>query len=522
MLEEIKTNEKGEAITQKYSVRDFETLTLREKETNEYYVLNNEPQTIKLEAHQIKTITFENELKKGQIRVIKIDKDNKAVVLEGVVFDILDENKKVVDTITTNSKGVATSKKLPINQKYTVIEKETKQEYVLIEEPQTVTLKQDQIKSIVFENEKKKGQVEVIKVDKDNKEVPIEGVTFEILNSKGEVVDTIKTNGEGKAVSKRLPIDDTYKVREKETRQEYVLSDEIKTIILKQDEITNLTFENEKKKGYIEITKVDKENPEKTISGAKFEIFDDKNELVDIIEIGEDGLGISKLLVIGKYTIKESDTGSVYYLLNEESYEVAIKENKEIVKVTIDNEGVDIEVDVDKEGPTETKSGEIIEYNFSNIKNCSNVYLEEFKWYDYLPTDYVRLKSVSTGTWNQELTYNVYYKTNLSEDYILFKESLSTEENYELDFETLELEENEYVTEFYFEFGKVDIGFMENEAPKVYCKVLNNLENETTFINKTETVGNYYGIEARTESKTTTVVYEPEEEHEETLPRTGM
>ena len=132
------------------------------------------------------------------------------------------------------------------------------------------------------------------------------------------------------------------------------------------------------------------------------------------------------------------------------------------------------------------------------------------------------MNSVSTGTWNQELFYNVYYKTNLSEEYILFEENLSTKENYVLDFETLELKENEYVTEFYFDFGKVDIGFMENVAPKVYCKVLDNIENETTFINKTETVGNYYEIETRTESKTTTVVYEPEEEHEETLPRTGM
>ena len=63
---------------------------------------------------------------------------------------------------------------------------------------------------------------------------------------------------------------------------------------------------------------------------------------------------------------------------------------------------------------------------------------------------------------------------------------------------------------------------MEDTTPKVYCKVLENLENGTTFVNKTETVGNYYGIEARTDSKTTTVVYEKEEKHEEKLPRTGM
>ncbi len=443
-------------------------------------------------------------------------------MLEGVTFDILDERKNVVETITTNSKGVAITKRLPIDQKYTIIEKQTKEEYVLNEETQTVTLKQDQIKSIIFENEKKKGQIKVIKIDKDNNEILLEGVTFEVLDEKNNVVDRITTNSAGIAITKRLPIDQKYTVVERQTKEEYILNDEPQTITLEQNKIIDIQFENEMKKGYIEIKKVDKEHPEKTLVGAEFEVFNNNNQLVDIIKIEENGIGTSRLLNKGKYIIKESKTGSVYYLLNEEEYEAEIKENKEIVKITIENKGVDIEVEVDKEGPTEAKPKEIIEYNFSNIKNCSNVYLEDFRWYDYLPTDYVRLEKVSTGTWNQDLIYNVYYKTNLSEEYILFKEGLSTKENYELDFKNLEFKENEYITEFYFDFGKVDIGFMEDKAPKVYCSVLENLENGTTFVNKTETVGNYYGIEARTESKTTTVVYEKEKEHEEKLPRTGM
>lgn len=523
ILETITTDSNGEALTSRYSVRDYDSLTLKEVETNEFYVLNEEPQTVVLEANQIKTITFENELKKAQIQVIKVDKDNKAVVLEGITFNILDEKRNVVDTLTTDKNGTAISKRLPINQKYTIVETQTKQEYKLTEETQTVVLKQDEIKGVVFENELKKGQVKVIKIDKDNNEIRLPGVTFEILDSNMNVIEEIVTDYNGEAISSRLPsVNKEYFIREKDTLDTYVLNEETQKVVLQEDQIKTITFENERKKGYIEIKKVDKENPEKTLVGAEFEVFDQEENLVDTIIIGEDGIGTSKLLVSGKYTLKESKTGSVYYLLNEESYIVEIKENKEVVKVTIDNKGVDIEVDVDKEGPVETKSGETIEYNFSNIKNCSNVFLEDFRWYDYLPTDYVRLTKVSTGTWNQKLTYNVYYKTNLSEDYILLKEGLDTEQNYELDFENLELQENEYVTEFYFDFGKVDVGFMESEAPKVFCRVLDNLENGTTFTNRTETVGNYYGIEARTESKTTTIVYEPEEEHEETLPRTGM
>ena len=29
---------------------------------------------------------------------------------------------------------------------------------------------------------------------------------------------------------------------------------------------------------------------------------------------------------------------------------------------------------------------------------------------------------MTTGTWNQDLTYAVYYKTNKTEDYVLFKD----------------------------------------------------------------------------------------------------
>ena len=65
VLETIITNDEGEAITSKYPVRDFEKLTLQEVETKENYKLNNEKQTITLEANQIKDITFKNEKKKG-------------------------------------------------------------------------------------------------------------------------------------------------------------------------------------------------------------------------------------------------------------------------------------------------------------------------------------------------------------------------------------------------------------------------------------------------------------------------
>ena len=183
-----------------------------------------------------------------------------------------------------------------------------------------------------------------------------------------------------------------------------------------------------------------------------------------------------KLLPYGKYYLKELDTGSVYYLLNENTYEFEIVENHKTIEKTIENDGVEIEVTVDKEGTSEIKPGEKVDYVFSNVGNASNIYLDNFKWFDYIPTDYERLEKMTTGTWNQDLTYGVYYKTNKSDDYVLFKEKLNTNENYDLDFTTIEFAEDEYIIETMFDFGKVDVGFKESTSPTMQCQAFDTLK----------------------------------------------
>ena len=128
---------------------------------------------------------------------------------------------------------------------------------------------------------------------------------------------------------------------------------------------------------------------------------------------------------------------------------------------------------------------------------------------------------MTTGIWNQDLEYNVLYKTNKSEEYILFKEKLQTNENHELDFTELKLLENEYITEICYDFGKVDVNFKEEVSPNMKCKSLQTLQDGETFTNYTKTVGTYFGIKAEAEDKWTTIVHKPKEGHPKVLPRTG-
>ena len=513
------TNENGEATFSSLYQGNY---ILTEVATNDNYILNDMSFDVYVEYNKTSTQEVTNEHKKGDLTVYKVDKDNNRIALGGITFDLYSEEfGKVIGSYVTDENGEIHIENLRIGN-YTLIEKETNKWYNLAEDT-TVEVVWDTDTEYTIENELMKGQIRVIKVDEDDNEVKLEGVEFEVLDSDGNVLEKIITDENGEALTQRYPIRDfeTITLREVKTQEDYVLNEEPQTIELTENEITDIVFENERIKGYVEITKVDKDDNSKVLEGAEFGLYDENDNLIETLVTDENGKATSSELYKGSYYLKELDTGSVYYLLNEETFEFKIVNNGETVPVTIENEGTDIEVDVDKEGTIEIKPGEEVNYTFSNVANNSNVYLENFKWYDYIPTDYIRLEKMSTGTWNQDLTYDVYYKTNKSEDYILFKENLSTQENYDLNFTTVELAEDEYITETCFDFGKVEKGFREVTSPTMTCISFDTLQDGDTFTNTTKTVGTYFGVTAEANSDWTTIVNTPEETHETTLPRTG-
>ena len=526
VLETIITNDEGEAVTSRYAVRDFEKLTLQEVETLENYKLTEEPQTIKLEANEIVDVVFQNEKKKGQVKVIKIDEDNNEIRLEGIKFNVYDESGNIVDTLTTDKNGEAVSKRLPIDQEYTVQETKTLENYVLTEEPQTVILEEDQITDLTFTNEKKKGQIKVIKIDEENNEVRLEGVEFKIYDESGNEVGTLVTDKNGEAVSERLPIDQTYTVQETKTLENYVLTEETQTVVLEQDQITDLTFENEKIKGKIEITKISADDNELTgekkgtkLDGAVFEIYNEKDELVDTITI-KDGIGTSKLLEYGNYYIKEVNSGSDNYLLNTEKFDIEIREHMKTIPITIENTSVDIGLDIDKNGVEQAQPNDEIKYSFNSLKNTSNVSLDNFTWTDNLPYEYVRITKLFTGTYNEDLDYVVKYKTNKSEDYIEYG-TYNTQKNNYIDFTSVELSDDEYITDFKVEFGTVMPGFEAVEKPFIFAKVLPTVEPDDRWVNYTNLTGNYKEHELEDKAEWPTISYGKKLEIKK-LPRTGF
>ena len=524
VVDTLITDENGEAVSKRLPIN--QKFKVKESKSLEDYVLNEEVKTVTLTQDQITDITFTNELKKGQIKVIKVDMYNNEIKLKGVEFEVIDESGNVVDTLITDENGECVSKELRIDKKYQIKEKRTLEKYDLNEEVKTVTLTQNQITDITFENELKKGKIRVIKVDLDNNEVKLKGVEFEVLDEEGKVVDTLITNENGEAVSKELKVNQQYVLKEKRTLENYVLNEETKTVTLKPAEITEITFENEKIKGYIQVTKTSAEDNELSelpkgspLANVVFEIYNSEDKLVDTITTDENGKAVTKELLKGCYKIKEKASVK-YYLLNTNTYNAEIVNDQEIVNVDINKENVEIDVEIQKNGFIETQSKDSIFYNFKNIKNKSNVPLDNFTWRDTLPTQALRVDKIYTGTWNEDLEYSVWYKTNKN-DYKMLVDGLSTQVNNEVSFKDIELQEDEFITEYEFRFGTVKVGFSEIESPILYCDMLDDLGNGFVFTNYTKVFGNYEDKYIEDNDEWKTITYFKEIKVTQKLPRTG-
>ena len=518
VVETITTNENGEAKTSRLPIG---TYRIKETSTDVNYILDEQNIKVEIKKDSVTEQIIENAHKKGNVQIYKVDKDNHKITLGNVKFELYSEEfKSVVGEYFTDVNGEIYIENLRTGN-YKLIEKETGKWYNLAEDTD-INVSWDTTQNTVIENELKKGKIKIIKVDKDNNEVKLKDIIFDVLDENSNLLETITTDANGEAITKSYSVRDYEKlyIREISTNENYFLDDSIHTIVLEANQIKDITFENEKIKGTLEITKVDKTDNSKLLSNVTFGIYNSKDELIQTITTDESGKATSNVLFKGNYYCKELNTNSKYYLLNTETYKFEISKDSTDIKLTIDNTPVDITVDVDKSGDIEVRPDELVNYTFSNIANNSNIYLDNFKWFDYIPTDYVRVQTGTTGTFNQNLIYSIYYKTNITDDYILFKGNLSTLENYSLDFNQILLDENEYINEFYFDFGKVETGFKEEISPTLQCKTLSTLEDSQTFTNRTKTVGIYEELNAEANSDWTTIVHIPEKP-EIVLPRTG-
>ena len=260
-----------------------EKIILTELETLEQYELNNIPLEIKMNYGENKEITIYNKYKKGKLKVIKTDKEDDSIKLEGVEFDLIDKNSNIVSHLVTNENGEAILDGINIGE-YILKETKTKEEYKISLEDKNVTIKWNEESVITISNEKKKGQIEVVKVDKEDNTIKLKGVEFEVLDKNDNVVDKIITDENGIAKTSLLPIG-TYYLREISTDENHILNEQIIETVVKEDVTSSVIVENERIKGQIKIVKT-RITKNEIIYKAKIEIGNQELEINVLLDTG--------------------------------------------------------------------------------------------------------------------------------------------------------------------------------------------------------------------------------------------
>lgn len=131
----------------------FENLTagryyLRELE-NEGYISDTQRKTVYVRSGETTEVEWKNTPITGQIQITKRSADYNptnglpaGTLLEGAVFEITDKAGNVVDTIRTNNRGLAVSKRLPLSR-YFVREIKAPEHYGISEKELTVYLEHE-------------------------------------------------------------------------------------------------------------------------------------------------------------------------------------------------------------------------------------------------------------------------------------------------------------------------------------------------------------------------------------------
>lgn len=482
---------------------------VQEVSTINGYKIDTTPRNVEVKSNVATVVEFEN-IPYSTLIIEKIDSVTTKPI-EGVKFHITKENGEYVGDFTTDSFGQIKLSKTLNADTYIVTETETTalDGYKLDTTTYKVTLGVGETKLLQVKN-LPYGSLKITKTDKDTKEV-LKGVEYVLVSEDGANKWELVTDKNGEInISKELE-EGVYYLTETKSLNGYVKDNKEYKIEIKWGKTTTLNLTNEKIKGKIQVIKTNADNNQLTgtlantrLSNAVFEIRNEKGKLIETITTNYDGVATSKSLEYGTYIVKEIKA-PVNYILDTNEYTVVIKDGQTRV-LNVTNKSVKVDVTIEKTGLVETQCLDTIRYDFNNIKNNSNVALDNFTWHDSLPIE-TKLQKVFTGTWNQNLNYSVKYKTNFESTYRLVADNLFTTQVYELDFSNIALQSDEYITDIMFEFGTVEAGFTQVQAPFIYTKVNNYLKDGTEIMNYTEAFGFYNNSKVSGNSSWKTLIF---------------
>lgn len=312
----------------------FGNYAVTETKAPEGYVLRGERHSIAISRQQTEvTLRLKNDKAMYKVTAIKQDAGENGKLLVGAEFMLYSMEGAVVAKAVTGYDGTAVFEVPEGN--YKLVETRAPAGYQLSGDfVREITV--NAVRGAVgefkytFNNEKTSYSVEIHKHDSEDKQKKLAGAEFAVTDSRG-FTKTVTTDASGKASITELPYDD-YTIREIKAPKGYALSD--KEYSVKKTELVHgspvvIEAANKYILGSVTIKKVDHENPEKLLEGAKFNVTDENGSLLkwkaegDVYTLDERGSSVItagrvtlKDLPEGTYTLTEIDAPSGYAILD--------------------------------------------------------------------------------------------------------------------------------------------------------------------------------------------------------------
>lgn len=492
------------------------------------YVIDETPKTVQLREGQTYEVIFTNSRSYGlQIRKI-IKGTNKP--LSGCVFRVAKANGEIIGKYTTNSAGLATVSGLE-DGVYVVTELSCPEGYRLDSTPQNVIVKSGELATVEFQNEKL-ASIRIKKIDAVTKK-GIYGVRFLVKDEANNLIGEYSTDQDGYIELRDILTDGKseikLKVEEIAAAQGYVLDSTVRTLRIRRGETTELVVENTPVLGQIQVVKKSSQNNPVTnqlkgslLQDAVFEVENaETGRIVDTIASDSRGIAASNPLPLGRYFVREIKAPR-FYQLNTQKVEVKLKVEGDVVRIEMYNDAASIKTSIKKTGNYTVDAGDNMRYDITNVANQSNVPLDNFFWHDRIPTDAVRVGTITTGTYNARVWYKITYKTNKNGYRVLADNLLSTNRySFKVDSGSLKLAIGEYVTDIRYEFGTVPAGFKMTEKATVYVYVPPYMGNGYNITNRVDCGGSYQGEWDSSTSAWVTKIHRAPIYTKPTLPKTG-
>lgn len=509
---------------------DPDTYVVTEVTAPDGYLMDAPSQTVKIEKNDTQTLTF-YDTPLGGLTIVKVDSES-GKRLEGAKIEVAKMNGEIVGTYVTDKLGVIQLPDLDDGW-YQLTEIKAPKGYLLDSTPQKVEVKKGETKTFEFENTASASML-IHKIDSVTRK-GIQGVKFVVYDSSMTPIGEYESDDQGYVHLNKTLEDGKYYVREIVAAEGYILDNKVKSFTVLAGDTAMIEWENTSELGQIQVIKTSEGYssvnglPAGTpLSGAIFAVYDKQNNVVDKFQTNENGIGSSKKLPLGIYTVKEVQAPANYGL-NPTVFTADIEFAGQVVKLNVTDPVITAGVSIKKTGYAQTMNNNVMRWTVSGVRNDSTTSLQSFYWRDTLPTDAVRLTRLVTGTYSTTQTYKVTFTTNLNSQWRTAYDNLSTAKNYTLNMSSaaLGLASNEYVTQFMLSFGIVPAGFHQLTNATVDAQTLYALTNGYKFTNKADVGGLLGGNWVQSIARWTTSVYshyvpaKPAAPKSPKLPRTG-